>query len=97
MIELKDAIEKAKEFISEVYGQPEEVTLESAKPKKTYWLIKFRIPLSIKPINSLQNVLGINKRIFYKTVRIDKKGKVVEILDEDLPTSQSPEIQPQTV
>ena len=76
MIELKDAIAKGKEFISEVYGEPDEVTLESAEFEKTGWLIKFRIPLPIKPINSLQNVLGINRRIFYKTVKIDKKGKI---------------------
>lgn len=97
MIELKDAISKSKEFLLEVYGQPEEVILDSAKPDNDYWLVKFRVPLSIKPINSLQNVLGINKRIFYKTVKVDENGKIIEILDADLPENQSNDIQPQTI
>jgi hypothetical protein len=97
MIELKDAISKGKEFLLEVYGQSEEVILDSAKPDNDFWLVKFRVPLSIKPINSLQNVLGINKRIFYKTVKVDKNGKIIEILDADLPENQTTDIQPQTV
>ncbi len=97
MIEIKDAIKIGKEFILEVYENPDEVILDSAGSDEKNWLIKFRLPLNIKPINSLQNVLGINKRIFYKTVKIDENGKVVGIIDEDLPTGQSSEIQPQTV
>ena len=97
MIELKDAITKSKEFLFEVYEQPEEMILDSAKSADNYWLIKFRVPLNIKPINSLQNVLGINKRIFYKTVKVDQEGNIIEIIDEDLPHNQTIDIHPQTV
>lgn len=97
MIELKKAITIAKEFISEVFEQSDEVILDSAKSEENYWLVKFRVPLKIKPVNSLQNMLGINARIFYKTVKIDKKGKVIGILDEDLPNHQTSEIQVQAI
>ena len=97
MIELKDAIVNGKEFLIEVYGQPDEILLDSAKSDENYWLIKFRVPINIKPINSLQNVLGINKRIFYKTVKIDEGGKIIEIINEDLPQNQTTDIQPQAV
>jgi hypothetical protein len=97
MIDLKDAIEKGREFLVEVYKQPNNdndgVILDSAKPENKYWLIKYRVPLSVKPINSLQNVLGISKRIYYKTVKIDKKGNVLEIIDEQLPKFVDSEIQ----
>jgi hypothetical protein len=95
MIELKQAIKTGKEFLNEIYGQPEEIILDSAKPDENYWLIKFRIPLNIKPINSLQDVLGINKRIFYKTVKINENGEVIEIINEDLPQNQTTDIQSQ--
>jgi len=97
MIELKEAIANGKEFLNEIYGQPEEIILDSAKSDDSHWLIKFRIPLNIKPINSLQNVLGINKRIFYKTVKINQEGKIIEIIDENLPNNQTADIQPQPV
>jgi len=97
MIELKDAIAKGKEFLLEVYEQPEEIILDSAKSDDNYWLMKFRVPLNMKPINSLQNALGINKRIFYKTVKVDENGNIIEIIDEDLPQNQSVDIQPQTL
>ena len=97
MIEIRDAIAKGKEILLDVYGQNEELLLESAKPNENYWLVKFRVPLNIKPINSLQNVLGINKRIFYKTVKINETGEIVEIIDEDMPQNETTDIQPQTV
>jgi CBS domain containing-hemolysin-like protein len=92
MIELRDAIAKGKEFLLEVYGQPEEIILDSAKSDDNCWLVKFRVP-----INSLQNVLGINKRIFYKTVKVDENGEIIEIIDGDLPQDQPTDIQPQAV
>ena len=97
MIELRDAIAKGKEFLLEVYGQPEEIILDSAKSDDNCWLVKFRVPLNIKPINSLQNVHGINKRIFYKTVKVDENGEIIEIIDGDLPQDQPTDIQPQAV
>ncbi|MGI8883787.1 MAG: hypothetical protein ACR2IA_06040 [Pyrinomonadaceae bacterium] len=94
MIELKEAIENGKNFLNDIYGQPEEIILDSAKPDDNYWLIKFRIPLNIKPINTLQNVLGINKRIFYKTVKVDENGRIIEIINEELSQSQTIDIEP---
>ena len=95
MIEIKEAIKIGKEFLLEVYENPEEVVLNSVGLSENMWLVTFRVPLNVKPINSLQNILGVNKRIFYKTVKIDEKGNVIGIIDEDLPTGQSSEIQPQ--
>lgn len=97
MIDIKEAITKGKEILGDIYGQPEDLLFDSAKSLDSGWLVKFRVPLSIKPVNSLQNVLGINKRIFYKTVRFDQGGEIVEIIDEDLPDNQAKDIQPQTV
>lgn len=94
MIELKDAIAKGKDFLLEVYEKPEGIILDSAKSDDNYWLVKFRVPLNMKPINSLQNALGINKRIFYKTVKVNENGNITEIIDEDLPQNQSVDIQP---
>lgn len=97
MIELKKAIANGKEFLNEIYGEPEEIILDSAKPDDNYWLVTFRIPINVKPLNSLQNVLGINKRIFYKTVKIDENGEIIEIINKDLPQNQTTDIQPQGV
>lgn len=97
MIEIKEAIKIGKEFIREVYEDADEVILDSADSSNNNWSVKFRVPLSIKPINSLQNALGINKRIYYKTVKIDENGKITGVVDEDLPKVQTPEIQTETV
>jgi hypothetical protein len=96
MIELKKAIDIGKSFILDVYEKPEEVILDSANKSENNWLLKFRVPLKIQPINSLQNVLGINKRIFYKTVKVDENGDVIGIIDEDLPKGQASDSQLQT-
>ena len=85
MIELKKAINIGKEFLFEVLDKPEELILDSANLLDEFWLIKFRVPLKVTPINSLQNVLGVNKRIFYKIVKIDEEGNVMGIIDEELP------------
>jgi hypothetical protein len=96
MIELKEAVKIGKEFILDVYDKPDDVILDSAKPLETNWLVRFRVPLNFKPINSLQNVLGVNKQIFYKTIKIDDRGKVIEIIDEAPPAGNSNELQMQT-
>ena len=97
MIDIKEAIIKGKEILGEIYGQPDDLLFDSAKSYDNGWLVKFRVPLSVKPVNSLQNVLGINKRIFYKTVRFDHDGEIIEIIDEDLSGNQATDIQPQTI
>ena len=97
MIELKKAINIGKEFLFEVLDKPEELILDSANLSDNFWLIKFRVPLSVTPIHSLQNILGVNKRIFYKTVKIDDEGNVMGIIDEELPLyPKSTNIQQQT-
>lgn len=95
MVELKDAITNGKAFIFEVFDKPEEIILDSANREDSYWLVKYRVLLNIKPLNGLQNVLGISKRIFYKTVKIDENGEIVGILDEDLPRNSTSDKQPQ--
>jgi hypothetical protein len=96
MIEIKDAIKIGKDFLLEIYEKtPEEVVLNSVGSFENMWLVTFRVYLNVKPINSLQNILGVNNRIFYKTVKIGEDGNVVGFIDEDLPTGQSSEIQPQ--
>lgn len=97
MIDIKEAVTKGKEILGEIYGQPEDLLFDSAKSYDNEWLVKFRVPLNIKPVNSLQNVLGVNRRIFYKTVRFDQNGEIIEITDEDLPNNQAKEIHPQAV
>jgi hypothetical protein len=97
MIELKKAIDIGKNFILDVYEKPEEVILDSANKSENYWLLKFRVPLNIKPINNLQNVLGINKRIFYKTVKLDENGEVIGVIDAELPKTQPVEVETQPV
>jgi hypothetical protein len=97
MIKLQDAVKIGKETISEIYEKPEEVILDSADKLENNWLVKFRVPINIKPINSLQNILGIQKRIFYKIVKIDENGDVIGLIDAELPKTQPIEVETKSV
>ncbi len=97
MVEIKEAVKIGEEFLKEVYENADDIMFDSADSSDKIWSVKFRVPLSVKPINSLQNALGINKRIFYKTVKIDEDGNITGVTDEDLPKAQTPEIQTETV
>lgn len=80
MIEMKEAMEIAKNFINEVSGRKEGFRLEEAYPdeKKKYWQITYSFiePLSISSL--LQEAAQLNGRRVYRTIQIDNKtGDVI--------------------
>jgi hypothetical protein len=100
MIEINEAITKGKQFVfhnykSPDYKTPDEIILVSANMTRSNWYLQFRVPLNVPPVSDLQNILKINTRIFYITVKIDKSGKIIGVDDEAQKTFAS-EIQPQT-
>jgi hypothetical protein len=100
MIEINDAIKKGKQFVFQNYKSPDyktsdEIILVSANMARSNWYLQFRVPLNVPPVSDLQNILKINKRIFYITVKLDKSGKIIGVDDEAQKTFAS-EIQPQT-
>jgi hypothetical protein len=84
MLELKDAISSAESTLNEIYKSPDEMLFESADliEERNTWMITFRVPLKIKPVSQLQGILGIQNRIFHKTVKIDGNGKILGIIDQ---------------
>lgn len=80
MIEIKDAVEKAKSFIVELYSEAEKIQVEAfnlSDDKKT-WDVTYSFWRKAEPINQLQAVLGITGSKVYKTVKIDaEKGDVI--------------------
>jgi hypothetical protein len=104
MIEINEAITKGKQFVFQNYKSPdyknaEDIILVSADKIRQIWFIQFRVPLTVAPVSGLQNVLGINKRIFYITVKINKTGEIIGVLDNETPKDQprQAQIEPQTV
>jgi hypothetical protein len=84
MLEIKDAISSAENTLKEIYKNPDEMLFESADliEELNTWMITFRVPLKIKPVSQLQGILGIQNRIFHKTVKIDENGKILGIIDQ---------------
>lgn len=78
MIGLRDAIKIAKDFIYEVYEKKEDLLLESASFDKNenVWYVSFSLPRKFEPVNQLQLALGLDRRVIYKTVKIDDNGEV---------------------
>jgi hypothetical protein len=102
MIEINEAITKGKQFVfhnykSPDYKTPDEIILVSADKIRQVWFIQFRVPLTVVPVSGLQNMLGINKRIFYITVKINKTGEIIGVADDEIPKSQTILTEPQTV
>ncbi len=79
MIGLKSAIKVAKDFIYEVYEREEDLLLESASLNKdeNIWYISFSLPRKFEPVNNLQVTLGLDRRVVYKTVKVDQEGEVL--------------------
>ena len=76
MIELKEAIERAKQFLVELNGdlerfQIEEITLSDDKKK---WLVTTSFFRKIQSPNELQKTLGLESERVYKRVVIDSES-----------------------
>ncbi len=81
MIGLKDAIRIGKDFIYEVYDKNEGFLLEAASIAKdeNIWYVSFSLPHKLVPVNQLQSALGLDRRVIYKTVKIDETGEVISM------------------
>ncbi len=79
MIDLKEAIEQAKQFIVELNGEPEEFQVEEAvlSEDKKNWHITVSFYKSIDSPNQLQKALGLENRRKYKSVVIDNKTQEI--------------------
>lgn len=79
MIDLKEAIERAKQFIVELNGEPEKFQIEEvilSEDKKT-WLVTVSYYTKIDSPNELQKTLGFEGRKAYKRVIIDSKTEEI--------------------
>ncbi len=80
MIELKEAVEKAKNFIADFFDKPEKIQVEafSLSEDKKSWNVTYSFWRKAEPINQLQRTLGITGSKVYKTIEIDaEKGDVI--------------------
>ncbi len=80
MIEIKDAVKKAKDFIVELYGEPERIQIEAfnLSDDKKSWNVTYSFWRKAEPINQLQRALEITGSKVYKTIEIDaEKGDVI--------------------
>lgn len=80
MIEIKDAIKEAENFIKGFFSTPERIQLEAfgLSDDGKFWNITYSFWLKAEPINQLQTVLGITSNKVYKTIKIDaEKGGVI--------------------
>lgn len=78
MIDLKEATEIAKNFITE-QEQLDDIHLETVllSPDKERWQVVFSYSQRLESINDLQKLLGIKDRKFYKKVIIDNETKEI--------------------
>lgn len=76
MIQIKDAIEKAKNSINEIFGEPEKIQVEafSLSEDKKSWKVTYSFWQRSEPISQLQAVLGITGSKVYKTIEIDAES-----------------------
>lgn len=84
MTELKEAIEKAKQFIVELNGEPEQFQVEEVffDKDKQNWLVTLSYNKRIDSPNSLQKALGFDNLRTFKRVIIDDETKnVIGILN----------------
>lgn len=83
MIQLREAVEKAKQFIIEINGEQEDLQLEYIKHLEpgNIWRITYSFYREESaPPNQLQSVLGIsgNGKRIYRTIDIeDQSGEIV--------------------
>lgn len=80
MIELKDAVKKAKDFIVDLYGEPEKIQVEAfnLSDDKKSWNVTYSFWRKAETINQLQSMLGITGSKIYKIIEIDvESGEVI--------------------
>lgn len=79
MIDLREAIEKAKQFIAELNGEPEQFQVEeiSLSEDKKKWLVTVSYDKKINSPNELQKTLGLETQRAYKRVVIDNENENV--------------------
>jgi len=80
MIELKEAVEKAKDFIADFFDKPEKIQVEafSLSEDKKSWNVTYSFWRKAESSNQLQMILGITSSKIYKTIQIDtEKGEVI--------------------
>ncbi len=80
MIEFKEAVEKANDFIVNFFDKPEKIQLEafSRSDDKKSWNVTYSFWRKAEPINQLQRALEITGNKVYKTIEIDaEKGDVI--------------------
>ena len=77
MIELKEALDIAKNFIVEVNGGQEDFQLEEVglSDDKKSWQVTYSYYNKIESPNQLQAALGLDKKRVYKRVVIDSESK----------------------
>jgi hypothetical protein len=77
MIDLKEAIERAKQFIAELNGEPEQFQVEEImlSEDKKNWLVTVSYFKKIKSPNELQKTLGLEGQIAYKRVVVDSENE----------------------
>lgn len=79
MIDLKEAIERAKEFIVEMNGQPENLQIEEVTLSSDgrSWSVTLSYFKRIQTPNELQTALGLEGTRTYKRVVIDSEDKKI--------------------
>jgi len=75
MIDLKEAIERAKQFIVELNGESEQFQVEEVflSEDRKSWLVTLSYYKKIDSPNSLQKALGLENLRTYKRVVIDNE------------------------
>ena len=80
MIQINDAIEKAKNSIIEIFAKPEKIQVEAfglSEDKKS-WNVTYSFWQKSEPVSQLQLVLGITESKVYKTIEIDaESGEII--------------------
>ncbi len=80
MIEIKEAMKIAKDFIDNYGGKKEGFHLEEAylNKEENTWKVTYSFFQKNHPLNALQELAGIEGRRVYRTIEIDNKnGEVV--------------------
>jgi hypothetical protein len=79
MIDLKTAIKQAKEFITELNGEPQQFQVEevSLSNDERKWSVTVSYMQKINEPNDLQEELAILSEIKYKKVEIDNNNNSV--------------------
>lgn len=79
MIDLRGAIERAKQFMVELNGETEQFQIEEVilSEDKQNWLVTVSYYKKIDSPNDLQKTLGLEGRRVYKRIVIDNKTEEI--------------------